>query len=109
MSSLLRHRLILVLASSIVAVVCSGCNPIAFWTEMKAPEVYIPEGRLVELRGPHKVKVWTHDKQGNPVRGYVMAQDRYLLGPATPAVPAQPEAKPNTTSDDDGRKFAEIK
>lgn len=104
-------RLILVLTSFSIALVCSGCNPVAFWADLRAPEIYVPEGHLVELRGPHKIKVWTHDSQGNPVRGYVNAHDRYLIGPATKGkdTPSPSVTPKKTTAEDDAPELmAEI-
>lgn len=107
MSNLLKRRLTLVLLSSALAVVGSGCNPVAWWANMRAPEVYVKSDSVVELRGPAKVKVWAHDSKGNVIRGYVNAQDRWLIGPAAaaPAVNKPAEGVEPTTDD---RKWAEV-
>lgn len=64
----------------------SGCNPFARFSSLR--EVHIPQGKCAEIREPIRIKVWSHDKDGNPVKGYVNGYAGYLVAPATPTVPA---------------------
>lgn len=87
MSSRSKLLLIAVLLSSIAV---AGCNPVAWWTELRAPEVFIPSdgSSVAELRGPARLKVWARGQDGKVVRGYVNANDRWLIGPPAPPVPS---------------------
>jgi hypothetical protein len=108
MKSLSNLLLIPVLTSSIAV---GGCEVLKLFSS--STEVYVPNNAVAELRGPHKVKVWTRDRDGVVRKGYVMAHDRWLIGPPASVIPesAKPTVKPeNSTFDQEAspKMLAEI-
>jgi hypothetical protein len=104
MKSLSNLLLIPVLTSSIAV---GGCEVLKLFSS--STEVYVPNNAVAELRGPHKVKVWTRDKDGVVRKGYVMAHDRWLIGPPASVIPesAKPE-KSNLVPESSPKMLAEI-
>jgi len=82
-SPLKRTSLLLALACLIV-IVLSGCENPLTGIFSRQPEVHIPAGKCAEVRRPIKVAVWTHDKDGKPIKGYYMAYAGSNVGPGVP-------------------------
>jgi hypothetical protein len=89
------------------SIAVGGCDVLGLFSF--DPEVYVPNSAVAELRGPHKVKVWTRDKDGVVRNGYVMAHDRWLIGPPASVIPDidKPE-KSNISPESSPKMLAEI-
>lgn len=76
----LKPRLILVLLTLLLDPGCS--NPVrTMFAKWKTPEAHVPTGSVAEVRRATVVPVWTHDKDGKPVKAYVYAYPGMGIGP----------------------------
>ena len=81
-----RSRLLMRLIPILFLLGLTGCSPFGSLFS-REPEIHVPQGKCAELRAPVRLAVWSHDKDGNPVKGYVKAYAGYLVAPATPTAP----------------------
>lgn len=80
---------LVVILSALACLIATGCSNPLSGIFCRTPEVYIPAGKCAEVRKPVKVPVWTHDKDGKPVKGYYNAYAGSNVGPGVPSS-AQP-------------------
>lgn len=67
------------------SLMATGCSNPLSGLFSRVPDVYIPQGKCAEIRKPIAIPVWTHDKEGKPVKGVYRAYAGSNVGPGVPS------------------------